>query len=68
MHPDLRRQGSSLTGQKAAKELSNRLLLSGLTVRIFLPKDPIGENEKGVDWNDMLIRHGPSVFPKFRFV
>ncbi|MFR4435234.1 MAG: toprim domain-containing protein [Sutterella wadsworthensis] len=58
----------SLTGQKAAKELSNRLLLSGLTVRIFLPKDPIGENEKGVDWNDMLIRHGPSVFPKFRFV
>lgn len=57
----------SLTGQNAAQALSKRLLLSGLTVRVFLPKDPIAEHEKGVDWNDMLIRHGPSAFPKFRF-
>lgn len=57
---------ASKTGQKAAQTLRRRLLESGLVVRVFLPQDPLSGG-KGVDWNDVLLKDGPSAFPQFRF-
>lgn len=58
---------ASMTGQQAAMKLYNRLLGSGIIARIFLPKDEIPAGGKGVDWNDMLLKHGESAFPRFQF-
>lgn len=59
---------ASKTGQKAALTLRQRLLESGLVVRVYLPyKGQIPSGKKGVDWNDVLLKDGPSGFPKFLY-
>jgi hypothetical protein len=50
-------------GLDAAMELFERMESKGITVTIMLPKDEIPENEKSVDWNDVLVRHGENAFP-----
>ena len=57
---------ASKTGQKAALTLRQRLLESGLVVRVYLPyKGQIPAGQKGVDWNDVLVKEGSSGFPTF---
>ena len=58
----------SETGQKAAEVLKNALMERGLTVRVYLPEAPIPAGKKGIDWNDVLMRDGPSGFPKLRLL
>lgn len=58
----------SETGQKAAEVLKNALTERGLTVRVYLPEAPIPAGKKGIDWNDVLMRDGPSGFPKLRLL
>lgn len=56
----------SLTGEKAAYSLKTRLEELGLTVYILLPKSPIPEGAKGIDWNDVLMNEGIIGFPDAR--
>ena len=58
---------ASLTGQKAAETLKASLLEKGISARVFLPKRPIPEGEKGIDWNDILTSEGAAGFPNVRF-
>jgi putative DNA primase/helicase len=53
----------SLTGQKSAAVLKARLEQQGIQAFILIPKQPIPEHEKGVDWNDVLISQGKHAFP-----
>lgn len=48
----------SLTGQHAANTLAKRLIKEGFEVEVYYPKRMIPENEKGVDWLDVLITEG----------
>lgn len=50
-------------GQQAAKDLRARLTESGIRVLTVLPKEPIPENAKSLDWNDVLKNGGS--FPTF---
>lgn len=52
------------TGYKAAKDLKERLLASGISGWIVLPRSAIPEGQKGVDWNDELI-NAPEHFPEY---
>lgn len=49
-------------GQKAALALKERLSDIGIKVQILLPGIPIPDTSKGVDWNDVLLQHGPLGF------
>ena len=50
-------------GQDAAKVLQARLQSMGIGSRIYLPKEPIPDDAKGIDWNDVLQMGGR--FPRF---
>jgi phage/plasmid primase-like uncharacterized protein len=52
-------------GPTAAAKLAERLIVQGLDVVICVPPDAIAEGSKGVDWNDILMRHGPEGFPGY---
>ena len=57
---------ASQTGQKAAEALRTRLTAQGIPCVICLPYEDIPAGSKGVDWNDVLTRRGPSAFPFHR--
>lgn len=44
-------------GQDAARALANRLLQEGFAVELMLPKDPIPEGKKSLDWEDVYVAH-----------
>ena len=52
-------------GQNAAKRLGRSLNAKGVQTRIMLPPGDIGDG-KGVDWLDVLNRHGDSAFFEMR--
>lgn len=52
-------------GQSAAAKLAERLIVQGRDVVICVPPEAIAEGDKGVDWNDILMRHGPEGFPGY---
>jgi hypothetical protein len=52
-------------GQSAASSLAQRLVSEGRDVLICIPPDSIDEGSKGIDWNDVLMRHGPQGFPGY---
>ena len=49
-------------GEEAAKALQQRLLEKGIGSWIYLPVEAIAEDEKSVDWNDVLRNNG--LFPR----
>ena len=53
----------SQAGQKAAQALKDKLKDKGVKAVILLPEEQIEDGKKGVDWNDHLIKYGPSSFP-----
>lgn len=53
----------SRTGEIHAAQLQARLESEGVKVIVMLPPQAIPENEKGIDWNDVLIQHGLLGFP-----
>lgn len=53
----------SFTGEDAANELRARMLERGLKVWVLMPPVPIPEGQKGVDWNDVMIKQGIGGFP-----
>lgn len=52
-------------GQSGAAKLAERLIAQGRDVVICMPPDAIAEGSKGVDWNDILMLHGPEGFPGY---
>lgn len=46
-------------GQEAAVALYDRLTQRGVACIAMLPPDEIPEDAKGIDWNDLVIAHGP---------
>lgn len=48
----------SLTGERAAQVLAERLKGSGVTTRVVTIREEIPETEKGIDFNDLLCRYG----------
>lgn len=48
----------SLTGERAAQVLAERLKGHGVTTRVVTIRDEIPETEKGIDFNDLLCRYG----------
>lgn len=60
---DREKNGKS-AGYDDAIKLFERMEKKGIVVNILLPQDPIPENDKSVDWNDILVRRGISAFPK----
>lgn len=58
----------TLTGQKSAAVLKDRLEQEGIQVFILVPKQPIPEQEKGVDWNDVLMSQGKYAFPSSSYL
>ena len=50
-------------GEQAAEKLAARLRAQGITVDILLPRHPIPEGAKGIDWLDVLQRFGVGEFP-----
>lgn len=53
----------SETGGKAAKKLVDRLSQIGKLAVVVCIEEPIPEGAKGIDWNDVLQKHGKSAFP-----
>ena len=53
----------SCTGERSAQELCCRLQAQGIEVAIEAVPLNIPKAEKGIDWNDVLVRMGPSGFP-----
>lgn len=49
-------------GERAAKELVQRLWNLGLQARIATPQAPIPSGSKKIDWNDVLVRYGKPGF------
>lgn len=54
---------ASRTGELAAKALKERLEPEGYQVFVVLPKSPVPQGSKGVDWNDELRTKGAKAFP-----
>lgn len=50
-------------GKEAAEKLAERMRALGKTVEICMPKGPIPEGKKGVDWLDVLNKEGIEGFP-----
>jgi phage/plasmid primase-like uncharacterized protein len=46
-------------GEEAADRLRERVLENGRHVRIFTPGRPIPQDDKSVDWNNILLLDGP---------
>lgn len=53
----------SCTGERSAQELCRRLQAQGIEAAIEAVPLNIPRAEKGIDWNDVLVRMGPSGFP-----
>lgn len=53
----------SCTGERSAQELCRRLQAQGIEAAIEVVPLNIPRAEKGIDWNDVLVRMGPSGFP-----
>lgn len=58
----------SLTGERSAHVLKERLERMGIQVFILIPKMPIPSRSKGVDWNDVLVSQGRLGFPCARYL
>jgi putative DNA primase/helicase len=58
----------SLTGEKSANVLKERLVRMGLQVIVLVPKLPIPSRAKGLDWNDVLISQGILGFPGAKYL
>ena len=56
----------SITGEKSARILKNRLQEMGIKAHILMPLMPRGGSAKSVDWNDVLCRQGLLGFPSVR--
>lgn len=54
----------SQAGERAAKKLKEAAWSAGLPCQIMLPTVPIPEDEKTVDWNDVLRFYGRHAFAK----
>ena len=46
------------TGLEAAKALAENLVKHNIHGKILLPKQELKDNQKGIDWNDILRQHG----------
>lgn len=57
----------SKAGEQAALRLKQRLMASGLNVRIYVPEGPIPAGQKSLDWNDVLLNDGPQSLPRRAF-
>lgn len=57
----------SQAGEKAALKLKNRLMASGINVRIYVPEGDIPQGQKSLDWNDVLMTKGPRHIPRLSF-
>lgn len=53
-------------GLDAAKSLHQRVWTQGVQCQIHLPPLDYGPDEKGVDWNDVLVRVGETGFPDLK--
>jgi hypothetical protein len=53
----------SKAGATAAKALAKKLTRKGISVFIFEPDAPIPDDQKGIDWLDVLKQFGASSFP-----
>lgn len=58
----------SKAGTDAAETLKERLESEGYRVFVFEPPIPIPDDQKGVDWNDVLKTQGVLGFPDLRFL
>ncbi|WP_075881897.1 DUF7146 domain-containing protein [Vreelandella massiliensis] len=58
----------SKAGEVAAEQLKSRMKEKGVKVVIMLPDAIIPADEKGVDWNDMLLQHGAMSFPSRQII
>ncbi|MGO3452451.1 MAG: DUF7146 domain-containing protein [Marinomonas sp.] len=58
----------SRTGENSANALASRLKDSGVNAYVLLPKLPIPEGEKSLDWNDMLLSQGIFGFPSAKYL
>lgn len=58
----------SKRGETAAGILSARLRSEGVRVYILTPNRPIPPREKGIDWNDVLLKDGLSGFPRASYL
>lgn len=50
-------------GQAAAQALANRFEGTDVSVEVCLPFATLGENDKGIDWLDVMLTQGLSGFP-----
>lgn len=53
----------SCTEERSAQELCRRLQAQGINTAIEAVPLNIPKAEKGIEWNDVLVRMGPSGFP-----
>ncbi len=53
----------SLRGHDAANRLADRLEKQGIRVEICMPVQAIPDNDKGIDWLDVLMTYGINGFP-----
>nr|WP_298057468.1 toprim domain-containing protein [uncultured Halomonas sp.] len=53
----------SLAGEIAADQLQQRLAKRGIKVITIMPAFGIPSQDKGIDWNDVLMRYGIGGFP-----
>jgi hypothetical protein len=60
-----RKKNNKIAGTDAAWELTERMAERGIEVIVLFPDDPIPDNSKSVDWNDVLVKHGESGFPTY---
>ena len=58
----------SKRGAIAAGILSARLQSEGVRTYILTPNDPIPPKAKGIDWNDVLLKHGRAGFPRASYL
>lgn len=56
----------SITGERSARVLQNRLIRAGLKAHVLLPHMPRRGNAKSVDWNDVLCTQGLLGFPSVK--
>lgn len=52
------------TGQKAARDLAQKLIAKSKTVFVHVPSSPIKEGAKSIDWLDILVNEGPLAIKK----
>ncbi len=53
----------SEAGERAANALAAKLKVQGIRTLICLPEVKISTDKKGVDWLDVLLKHGKAGFP-----